>query len=77
MDSEVVTQLIRDLAYEISQREDSGTPEENWARAERELRTRDTAEQAALELARDDSWSALDDEEHAALEAVHRRTALA
>ena len=25
-------------AYEISQSDESGTPEENWARAERELR---------------------------------------
>jgi hypothetical protein len=28
---------IAQRAYEISQREDAGTPEENWARAEREL----------------------------------------
>ena len=30
-------QAIRRRAYEISQSEDAGTPEENWARAEREL----------------------------------------
>jgi Protein of unknown function (DUF2934) len=77
MDSDAVTQLIRDRAYEISESEDSGTPEENWARAESELRAQDPAEQAALELAKDDGWSDLDDEEHAALEAVHKRTALA
>jgi hypothetical protein len=34
-------QAIRRRAYEISQSEDAGTPEENWERAERELR--DTA----------------------------------
>lgn len=28
---------IRRRAYEISQQEDAGTPEENWQRAEREL----------------------------------------
>jgi len=31
--------LIRRRAYEISQGQDAGTPEENWARAEREVRT--------------------------------------
>jgi hypothetical protein len=35
---------IRLRAYEISQSPDSGTPEENWHRAERELEQRnDTA----------------------------------
>ena len=77
MDSDAVIQLIRARAYEISESDDSGTPEENWARAERELRVESPAEQAALELAKDDGWSDLDDEEHAALEAVHRRSALA
>jgi hypothetical protein len=28
---------IRRRAYEISQQEDAGSPEENWQRAEREL----------------------------------------
>jgi hypothetical protein len=28
---------IRRRAYEISQQEDAGTPEDNWQRAEREL----------------------------------------
>jgi hypothetical protein len=28
---------VRRLAYEISQSQDAGTPEENWERAEREL----------------------------------------
>jgi len=28
---------IRRRAYEISQQEDAGTPDENWQRAEREL----------------------------------------
>ena len=31
--------LIRRRAYEISQGTDAGTPEENWARAEREVRS--------------------------------------
>ena len=30
-------EAIRQRAYEISQSDDAGTPEENWARAEREL----------------------------------------
>jgi hypothetical protein len=35
---EVTAEMIQQRAYEISQREDAGTPEENWERAERELR---------------------------------------
>jgi hypothetical protein len=34
-------QEIRRRAYEISQSDDSGTPEENWHRAEREIEQRD------------------------------------
>ena len=30
-------EAVRRRAYEISQGEDPGTPEENWARAEREI----------------------------------------
>jgi hypothetical protein len=36
--SGVIAAMIRERAYEISQGPDAGTPEENWARAERELR---------------------------------------
>jgi Protein of unknown function (DUF2934) len=36
--SGVIADMIRQRAYEISQGPDGGTPEENWARAERELR---------------------------------------
>ncbi len=36
--SGVIADMIRQRAYEISQGADAGTPEENWARAERELR---------------------------------------
>ena len=32
-------EAIRRRAYEISQGAEAGTPEENWARAEREVRT--------------------------------------
>jgi hypothetical protein len=32
---------IRRRAYELSQQEDAGTPEENWQRAERELEERE------------------------------------
>jgi DUF2934 family protein len=32
-------EMIRRRAYEISQGEDAGTAEENWARAEREILT--------------------------------------
>jgi hypothetical protein len=35
---EVDDERIRERAYEISMREDAGTPEENWQRAEAELR---------------------------------------
>ena len=34
---------IRRRAYEISQSEDSGTPEENWHRAQREVEQPDTS----------------------------------
>lgn len=34
---EVSEEAIARRAYEISQREDAGTSEENWKRAEREL----------------------------------------
>jgi hypothetical protein len=33
----VIDEMIRERAFEISRREGSGTPEENWDRAEREL----------------------------------------
>ncbi|HSL12522.1 MAG TPA: DUF2934 domain-containing protein [Actinomycetota bacterium] len=35
---EITDEQIRERAYEISQRQDAGTPEENWRRAEEELR---------------------------------------
>jgi hypothetical protein len=38
--SEVSEEAIAARAYEISLGEDAGTPEENWQRAERELRER-------------------------------------
>ncbi len=34
----ITDELIARHAYEISESPDSGTPEENWERAERELR---------------------------------------
>jgi hypothetical protein len=34
----VIDELIRQRAYEISQGEDAGSPEENWERAAQELR---------------------------------------
>lgn len=36
--AEVDEEAIRARAYEISQEEGGGSPEEHWARAERELR---------------------------------------
>ena len=36
--AEVDEEQIRHRAYEISQEEDAGSAEENWQRAERELR---------------------------------------
>jgi hypothetical protein len=35
---EISDERIRERAYEISMREEGGTPEENWRRAEAELR---------------------------------------
>ena len=35
---EPTREQIEQRAYELSQSGDAGTPEENWARAERELR---------------------------------------
>ena len=35
---ELDEQAVRDRAWEISQRPDAGTPEENWRRAQQELR---------------------------------------
>jgi hypothetical protein len=32
-------EMIRKRAYEISQGPDAGSPEDNWSRAEREIRT--------------------------------------
>jgi DUF2934 family protein len=40
---------IRRRAYEISQQEDAGTPEENWQRAERELSDLEGADSIALD----------------------------
>jgi len=36
---EITDEEIRERAYEISQRPDAGTEEENWLRAEQELRS--------------------------------------
>jgi hypothetical protein len=40
---------IRRRAYEISQQEDAGTPEENWQRAERELEDLEGGDSIALD----------------------------
>jgi hypothetical protein len=48
--SGVIAEMIRQRAYEISQGPDGGTPEENWAQAERELRGE--LEREALDEAR-------------------------
>ena len=40
---------IRRRAYEISQQEDAGTPEENWQRAERELTDLEGGDSIALD----------------------------
>jgi Protein of unknown function (DUF2934) len=36
--SGVIADMIRQRAYEISQSPEAGTPDENWAKAEKELR---------------------------------------
>ena len=38
--AEPTREQIEQRAYELSQSDEAGTPEENWRRAERELRTR-------------------------------------
>jgi len=40
---------IRRRAYEISQQQDAGTPEENWQRAERELEDLEGGDSIALD----------------------------
>ncbi len=40
---------IRRRAYEISQQEDAGTPEENWQRAEREVADLEGSDSIALD----------------------------
>lgn len=40
---ESLEESIRLRAHQISQSNESGTPEENWARAERELKSQDKA----------------------------------
>ena len=40
---------IRRRAYEISQQQDAGTPEENWQRAERELDDLEGSDSIALD----------------------------
>jgi hypothetical protein len=37
-EEELIEAEIRHRAHELSRSEDSGTPEENWLRAEREIR---------------------------------------
>lgn len=41
---EPTREMIEQRAYEISQRDDAGSSEENWARAERELRGEQTGD---------------------------------
>lgn len=47
-------EAVRLLAYAISERPDAGTPEQNWLRAEDELRRRREAEDGDRRLLRDD-----------------------
>lgn len=41
---DVSEEMIRQRAYEISEQEEAGTPDENWERAERELRGEPSSE---------------------------------
>ena len=61
---DAIVERIRARAHEISLRPDAGTPEDNWYRAEAEIR----AEDHALRLAID----AAEDEEAIVLQAGHR-----
>ena len=63
-DHEALIQRIRERAHEISQRDDAGTPQDNWMRAEQEIREQDSA--------RDDAIAAAGNEEATALEVAHR-----
>lgn len=64
--TEDLAEAIRRRAYEISQGPDAGTPEENWLRAEEELR-RPTAAEDAIRLEEAElAGRIVDDEVHAA-----------
>ncbi|MFN8222076.1 MAG: DUF2934 domain-containing protein [Gaiellales bacterium] len=52
---EDVVERIRVRAYEISQRQDAGLPEENWYRAEAEIRAEDAARRAAIAEAEEEA----------------------
>lgn len=58
-DQDALVEKIRARAFEISQRDDAGTPQENWALAEQEIREREAATREADETARDQAATIL------------------
>ena len=58
---DLLDELVRRRAFEISQSPEAGTPEENWARAEREIRgpSVDAVREEELEAARAEESSAI------------------
>lgn len=63
-DHDALIERIRTRAFEISERENAGTPSENWMLAEQEVREEEGAHGDAIEAARN--------EEATALEVAHR-----
>ena len=64
--TEGLAEAIRRRAYEISQGPDAGTPEENWLRAEEELRRPTAAEDPIRHEEAELARHIVDDEVHAA-----------
>ena len=66
-DHDALVEKIRARAFEISQRDDAGTPQENWALAEQEIREQEATTREAEETARDEEATALGVAHRAAL----------
>jgi hypothetical protein len=58
-DHDALVEKIRARAFEISQRDDAGTQQENWALAEQEIREQEAAARQAEEAARDEAATIL------------------
>jgi hypothetical protein len=58
-DHDALVARIRARAFEISEREDAGTQQENWALAEQEIREQEAATREADATARDEKAAIL------------------